>query len=198
MTVPPAEHDDSGRRRYRTILIDPPWTAEQDNVRGAQRHYHLMPLPRIMALPVADLASDDAHLWLWVTNASLRDGYDVMDAWGFVPRSPLTWIKPRISRGKYLRNATEHLILGTRGRAPVRFRAQPTWIFAPVQAHSHKPDEQYAVIERVSEAPYLELFARRRQPGWDVWGNEIDSDVTIPGFPVPSDETRIVQTEQAR
>nr|WP_254431613.1 MT-A70 family methyltransferase [Gordonia rubripertincta] len=89
--------------------------------------------------------------------------------------------------GNYLRNATEHLILGTRGPAPVNFRAQPTWMFAPLQDHSHKPEEQYAVIERISSGPYLELFARRRQPGWHAWGNEIDSDIVLPGYAVPSD-----------
>lgn len=173
--------------KYRTILVDPPWDIEQLNTRGAQRHYSVMTLSRLTELPVSDLATPDAHLWLWVTNATLRAGFDVMDAWGFIPRSPLTWVKPKLGLGNYLRNATEHLILGTRGRAPVRYRGQSTWMFAPVQAHSHKPEEQYAVIERISDGPYLELFARRHQPGWDAWGNEIDSDIAIPGFPVPSD-----------
>lgn len=175
---------------YRTILADPPWDIEQTGDRGAVQHYSLMTLRRIKELPVAELAAPDAHLWLWVTNATLRTGYDVMEAWGFVPRSPLTWIKPRLGLGNYLRNATEHLIFGTRGRAPVKFRAQPTWIFAPLQDHSHKPEEQYAIIERVSEGPYLELFARRRQPGWDAWGNQIDSDIAIPRYPVPSPSDR--------
>ncbi|WP_280377954.1 MT-A70 family methyltransferase [Nocardia wallacei] len=177
-------------RRYRTILADPPWMKHQIGSLGASAHYSLMPLERIMALPVADLAEDNAHLWLWVTNATLRDGYDVIDAWGFVPRSPLTWVKPRFHLGNYLRNATEHLLFGTRGRAPVNFKSQPTWMFAPIQEHSHKPEEQYAVIERISNGPYLELFARRPQPRWHAWGNEIDSDIEIPGFPVPSDRKR--------
>ena len=104
---------------------------------------------------------------------------------GLTPRSPLTWIKPRFTLGQYLRNATEHVLLGTRGKAPVQFRSQPTWMFAPLQDHSHKPEEQYAVIERVSPGPYLELFARRPHPGWDAWGNQIASDIDIPGYPVP-------------
>lgn len=176
--------------RYRTILADPPWDVQQKGQLGAVQHYSLMTLDRIKAMPVSDLAEDDAHLWLWVTNATLRAGYDVMEEWGFTPRSPLTWIKPRIGLGQYLRNSTEHLILGTRGKAPVNFRGQPTWMFAPLQDHSHKPEEQYAVIERVSPGPYLELFARRPQPGWDAWGNEIQSAITIPGYPVPSNRTR--------
>lgn len=173
---------------YRTILADPPWDVQQVGGRGADRHYSLLSLDRIKAMPVSDLATSDAHCWLWVTNATLRIGYDVLEAWGFVPRSPLTWVKPRLGLGNYLRNATEHLILGTRGASPVKFRAQATWMFAPLQDHSHKPEEQYSVIERVSAGPYLELFARRRQSGWDAWGNEIDSDISVPGFPVPSDK----------
>ena len=177
-------------KKYSVILADPPWDVQQKGAYGAERHYSLMSLERIKALPVEDLATDDAHLWLWVTNATLREGYDVMESWGFTPRSPLTWIKPRFTLGVYLRNATEHLILGTRGKAPVKFKSQPTWMFAPLQAHSHKPEEQYAVIERVSgEGPRLELFARRRQPGWDVWGNEVTSDIDIPGFPVPKQQS---------
>lgn len=173
--------------KYKTILADPPWDVQQKGALGAIQHYDLMTLDRIKAMPIADLAEDDAHLWLWVTNATLRDGFDVMEAWGFTPRSPLTWVKPRLGLGQYLRNASEHLLFGTRGRAPVAYRAQPTWMFAPLQDHSHKPEEQYAVIERISGGPYLELFARRAQPGWDAWGNQIDSAISIPGFPVPSD-----------
>jgi N6-adenosine-specific RNA methylase IME4 len=175
--------------KFRTILADPPWDTQQTNRWGAQQHYDLMTQRRIRTLPVHELVEDDAHLWLWVTNATLRDGYDIAEAWGFTVRSPLTWIKFRLGMGHYLRNATEHLLFATRGDAPVGFKAQPTWLPAPVQDHSHKPEEQYAIIERISPGPYLELFARRRpsNSGWFVWGDEIDSDITIPGYPVPSD-----------
>ncbi|TWE12571.1 MT-A70 family methyltransferase [Rudaeicoccus suwonensis] len=178
--------------KYRTILADPPWDIQQKGKRGAGEHYQLMTLERITAMPVADLAADDAHLWLWVTNATLRHGYDVAEAWGFTVRSPLTWIKFRLGLGNYLRNSTEHLLFATKGTAPVRFRSQPTWIQAPVQDHSHKPEEQYALIERISPGPYLELFARRQPPHtsgrdrWHVWGNQIHSDIHIPGYPVPN------------
>jgi N6-adenosine-specific RNA methylase IME4 len=175
----------SGKVKYKTILADPPWDIQQMGSRGAHLHYGLMALERIKAMPIADLADEDSHLWLWVTNAALRQGYDVMEAWGFTPRSILTWCKPRFNLGNYLRNATEHLLLGTRGNAPVGFKGQATWTFAPQQGHSHKPEEQYAIIERISRPPYLELFARHKQPGWDVWGNEINSDLAIAGFPVP-------------
>ena len=173
-------------KKYGCILNDPPWDIEQKNARGAIRHYSLLTLGRIKAMPVADLLEDNAHVWLWVTNATLEHGFDVLRAWDCTPRSVFSWIKPRMGLGVYLRNATEHILLGTRGKAPILFNAQPNWGFFPVQAHSHKPEEVYAIIERCSSGPYLELFARRRQPGWDAWGNEIDSDIEIPGYPVPS------------
>lgn len=166
-------------RRYRTILADPPW-GTKNLASTAGRHYPLMSLEDICALPVEDLAEDDAHLWLWVTNGDVFETAPaVMAAWGFSYRSCLTWIKPRFGLGPYLRNQTEHLLLGVRGRAPIQFRGQGTWMYAPLQEHSHKPEEQYAVIERCSPGPYVELFARRRRPGWDAWGNEVACDVQL-------------------
>jgi N6-adenosine-specific RNA methylase IME4 len=167
------------RRPYRTIMADPPWNIMQTGHRGAEGHYPLMDVEAVGALRVDRLCADDAHLWLWVTNASLHTGKQVMEAWGFSYRSCLTWIKPRFGMGMYLRNQTEHLLLGTKGKAPVLFRAQGTWFYAPVQEHSHKPEEQYVIIERCSPGPYLELFARRKQSGWDVWGDQITCDVAL-------------------
>jgi N6-adenosine-specific RNA methylase IME4 len=111
---------------------------------------------------------------MWVTNSALDEQVGVMEAWGFEYRAALTWIKPYIRLGNYLRHQTEHLLFGTRGRLPIQFRSQGTWFYAPLQDHSHKPKEQYAIIERCSPGPRIELFARRRQPGWDAIGNEID------------------------
>ena len=170
---------------FATILVDPPWPLQ-----GGEKHYRTMSLARIKALPVGTLAARDAHLWLWTTNALLPKAYEVAEAWGFTVRSPLTWVKFRLGLGgRYqLRNATEQLLFCTRGKAPLGSRSQPTWFNAPVTEHSRKPAEQFAIIERVSPGPYLELFARRRpesnQP-WAVWGDQVDSDIRIPGFAVP-------------
>jgi len=165
--------------KYRTILADPPWELNQRGSRGAERHYRLMSTQQICELPVHQFVAPDAHLWLWVTNADIFEQVKVMETWGFSYRSCLTWIKPRFGLGWWLRNQTEHLLLGVRGRAPIQFRGQGSWFYAPLQDHSHKPEEQYAIIERCSPGPYLELFARRRRPGWDVWGNEVESDVEL-------------------
>ena len=172
--------------KYKTILADPPWDIQQKGKsRGAIRHYNLMTLDRIKAMPIADLVEENSHCWLWVTNATLEAGFDVLRAWGFTPRSIYTWVKPRLGLGVYLRNCTEHLLLGTRGKAPIQFKGQMNWGFMPLQDHSHKPEEVYDIIERCSEGNYLELFARRPRHGWGIWGNEVASDVKIKGFPVP-------------
>ena len=180
---------------FATILVDPPWPLQ-----SGEKHYRTMSLARIKALPVGRLAARDAHLWLWTTNALLPTAYEVAEAWGFTVRSPLTWVKFRLGLGgRYqLRNATEQLLFCTRGRAPLGSRSQPTWFNAPVQEHSRKPAEQFAIVERVSPGPYLELFARRRpesnQP-WAVWGDQVDSDIRIPGFAVPRYSERAHEAE---
>ena len=180
---------------FATILVDPPWPLQ-----SGEKHYRTMSLARIKALPVGQLAARDAHVWLWTTNALLPTAYEVAEAWGFTVRSPLTWVKFRLGLGgRYqLRNATEQLLFCTRGKAPLGSRSQPTWFNAPVTEHSRKPAEQFAIIERVSPGPYLELFARRRpesnQP-WAVWGDQVESDVRIPGFAVPRYSERAREAE---
>lgn len=182
--------------RFDVLYIDPPWDVQQKGSYGADRHYDVMTLEQIkgMGAAIRELAAENSHCYLWVTNATLRHGYDVLEEWGFTPRTgPLTWVKPRLGLGQYLRNATEHLLFGTHGKAPVKYRAQPTWAFWPLLDHSTKPDEVYAVIDRLSgrDATKLELFARREPPfpNWSVWGNEIRSDVSLShhGYWVPSD-----------
>ena len=180
---------------FATILVDPPWPLQ-----SGEKHYRTMSLARIMALPVGSLAARDAHLWLWTTNALLPTAYEVAEAWGFTVCSPLTWVKFRLGLGgRYqLRNATEQLLFCTRGRAPLGSRSQPTWFNAPVQEHSRKPAEQFAIIERVSPGPYLELFARRRpesNQSWAVWGDQVASDIRIPGFAVPRYSERAHEAE---
>jgi N6-adenosine-specific RNA methylase IME4 len=172
-------------QKFKTILADPPWDIQQKGNYGAVNHYNLMTLDRIKAMPVADLVEDNAHCWLWVTNATLEAGYEVLRAWGFTPRSVFTWVKPRLGLGVYLRNCTEHLLLGTRGKAPIQFKGQMNWGFMPLQDHSHKPEEVYDIIERCSEGDYLELFARRPRHGWKIWGNEVACDIKMNDYPVP-------------
>ena len=175
------------QKKYSTLLIDPPWDICQKGIRGAQKHYNLMTSEQIRSMPINAITHDNAHCWLWVTNNTLRVGFDIMEEWGFPVKSIFTWIKLRMGLGNYLRNCTEHLLLGIRGKCPVKCKNQVNFGVFPVQDHSHKPEELHEIIQRVSNGPYLELFARRRPSNaeWDVWGNEIESDIVIPGYPVP-------------
>jgi N6-adenosine-specific RNA methylase IME4 len=178
-----------------TLVADPPWNIQQLGRYGAQGHYDLMTMPDIidMGEAIQALTADNAHLYLWVTNAVVPYIKEILEGWGFTYRSIVTWVKPRLGLGGYFRNSTEQLIFATRGKAPVAFKGQPTWFFAPVQDHSHKPEEFYEIVERMSgslgNGVKGELFARRKHHDWLVWGNEIDSDFSLKdfGYPVPSD-----------
>jgi N6-adenosine-specific RNA methylase IME4 len=163
--------------KYRTIVADPPWRYEQPGVTkaDARRFYATLSVGEICGQRdlVLPLAEDDAHLWLWTTNALIEESYDVVRAWGFRPLTLLTWCKPQPGVGNYLRNNTEHCILSSRG-APMtpETKAIASWYIWPRKAHSQKPEAFYDLVEQVSPAPRLELFARRQRLGWDTWGDE--------------------------
>jgi N6-adenosine-specific RNA methylase IME4 len=116
----------------------------------------------------------DAHLHLWVPTPLLPDGFHVLDAWGFPYKGVFVWCKPQIGTGNYWRSACELLLLGVRGRCEFRDHSIPNWVQVDRAEHSAKPKEVRRLLERVSPAPYLELFARCQAapPGWTVWGDE--------------------------
>lgn len=172
--------------QYRTIYADPPWYERGAGKikRGADRHYPLMKTDEICKLPVAKLAADNAHLYLWVTNNFLSDGLRVMAAWGFTYKTMITWGKDKQGLGQYFRGMTEHCLFGVRGSLPYKMDGEKrvqgkTLLLAPRGEHSAKPEEMRTMIERVSYGPFLELFARTTAPGWDSWGNEIITPATI-------------------
>lgn len=146
--------------------------------------YRTMTVEDISALPVSQIAAPVAHLYLWVPNALLPWGLQVMDAWGFDYKSNLIWHKLRKDGGSdgrgvgfYFRNVTEILLFGIRGknaRTLAPGRRQVNYIGSQKREHSKKPDEQYSIIEACSPGPYLELFARGARRGWAVWGNQAD------------------------
>jgi N6-adenosine-specific RNA methylase IME4 len=173
------------RNRYRTIVIDPPWDYDRatglGSTRAAADNYPTMTNTAIAALPVRDMAERDAHLYLWVTNPRLfredDDGLgprEMLSVWGFRYVTMLTWHKLGApGMGWYFRGDTEHVLFGVRGKAPIEPALRESNHFAAARTgHSAKPDRFYELVERVSPGPYLELFARRRRYGWDVWGNE--------------------------
>ncbi len=180
---------------FATILADPPWRFANRTGKVAPEHrrldrYSTMSLDAVKALPVADAAAKNAHLYLWVPNALLPDGLDVMSAWGFRYVSNIIWAKRRKDGGPdgrgvgfYFRNVTEILLFGVRGslRTLGPGRSQVNMIETRKREHSRKPDEQYELIEACSPGPYLEMFARHPNPGWVGWGDESDEEVTPRG-----------------
>lgn len=175
--------------KYKTILADPPWQFSNRTGKMAPEHkrlarYSTMKLEEIKALPVATVADNPAHLYLWVPNALLQEGLDVMKAWGFKYKTNLAWYKIRKDGGPdgrgvgfYFRNVTEMILFGTRGsmRTLEPGRTQVNIICSRKREHSRKPDEMYQLVQNCSPGPYLEMFARQRQDGWTSWGNEVDS-----------------------
>lgn len=171
-------------KKYQIIYADPPWHEAGGGKikRGADRHYPLMKTKDIMALPISNIATQNAHLYLWVTNNFLPDGLKVMDAWGFKYKTMITWVKDRVGLGQYFRGQTEHCLFGVRGMLPYKIvdgkRQQGATVFhAPRQKHSEKPHIMREIIEKVSDRSgynKIELFARNKAKGWDTIGFDID------------------------
>jgi len=174
-------------QRYGTILADPPWRFANNTGKMAPEHrrlhrYRTMALEDIKALPVERCAADPAHLYLWVPNALLREGMEVLDAWGFTYKSNLVWYKIRKDGGPdgrgvgfYFRNVTELILFGVRGknaRTLAPGRRQVNIVSSRKTFHSEKPGQFYDIIESCSYAPRLELFSRKGRLGWDQWGDE--------------------------
>jgi N6-adenosine-specific RNA methylase IME4 len=174
-------------RPYGTILADPPWQFSNRTGKMAPEHrrlsrYPTLTLQAIKTIPVATVAAAQSHLYLWVPNALLREGLEVMEAWGFQYKTNLIWHKIRKDGGPdgrgvgfYFRNTTEMVLFGVRGqlRTLTSGRRQVNIIKTQKREHSRKPDELYAIIESCSPGPFLELFARGQRADWDQWGNEV-------------------------
>jgi N6-adenosine-specific RNA methylase IME4 len=167
-------------RQYPIVLADPPWHFEvYDETSGlahaAGNHYPTMSTEAICALPISKLASDAAVLFLWTTSPHLPESFRVIEAWGFNYKTSIVWVKDRAGLGYWIRNQHEFLLLAARGDIPTPLPAAkpPSVIHAARREHSRKPDEAYALIERMyPDLPKIELFARSQRPGWAVWGNE--------------------------
>ena len=176
--------------RFSTILADPPWQFRNRTGKMAPEHkrlsrYSTLSLQEIIDLPVKDLTNDTAHLYLWIPNALLTEGLQVMKRWGFQYKSNLIWHKIKKDGGPdgrgvgfYFRNATELILFGVRGknaRTLAPGHRQVNFLATQKREHSRKPDELYTIIESCSPGPYLELFARGpRRHDWKTWGNQAE------------------------
>lgn len=192
------------RGHFKAIVADPPWhfkartalqTANWGSRRDVEKHYSVMDLEALKALPVQDLAHPEGcHLFLWTTGPCLQQAFEVMEAWGFrYSTMGFVWAKLRralnpmqlrltptvetdfhVGLGLTTRKNTEFVLLGRRGNARRVAKDVRELIVSRVREHSRKPDEMFARVERYCEGPYLELFAREQRPGWTAWGNEVE------------------------
>ncbi len=175
---------------YSTILADPPWP---DQGRGpvwgsggksqpVTDYYPCMTFDAIKALPVKQLAAKDSHLYLWTVNRYIEEAYNVARSWGFKPVVMLTWEKPPmgIGLGGTFIQTSEHILFCRRGSLGAKKRVDRSVFQWPRGRHSEKPQASYDLIESVSPGPFVELFARKLRPGWDSWGNQIQSTVEMP------------------
>jgi len=182
--------------KFSTLLVDSPWPYHHigrsvgragfgDSYDGAPNKplpYSTMSIAEIAALPIAELAADDAHLYCWTTNGYLEDAFAIVRAWRFEYSTALVWAKNAMGGGlgASFGITTEFLLFARRGRLQQRNRLTGTWFNWKRRyedghpKHSAKPHECYSLIEHVSPGPYVELFSREKQPriGWSYWGNE--------------------------
>ncbi len=175
-------------KQYGTILADPPWRFSNRTGKMAPEHkrlnrYSTLTLDEIKEIPVSIATEDNSHLYLWVPNALLNEGLQVMEAWGFKYKTNIIWHKIRKDGGPdgrgvgfYFRNTTEIVLFGIRGnlRTLAPGRSQVNIMRTQKREHSRKPDELYDIIENCSSGPYLELFARGKRINWNQWGNEVE------------------------
>ena len=172
-------------KKYQIIYADPPWDVKKiirkcRPNQTARLDYQTMTLDAIKALPVSSIADENSTLWLWTTHAYLPKAFDVMSAWGFKYQRTITWDK---NNGMCLfgfHHRTEFLLFGYRGGLEMypRRKAFPTVFRATSDLHSRKPEIVRELIAPFGETK-IELFARQKTEGWDVWGNEVESDIEL-------------------
>ena len=176
-------------KKYKTIVIDPPWKQEMTGSYNKRENrakgldYNTMSIDEIGSMPIGNIADEGAHLWIWTTNQFLRDGFDLMEGWGFKYLAPIHTIKPS-GIGNYFLHRTETLLFGYYKKCIFGDdRYIPNIIEVPrPKRHSEKPQVAYDYIERISAPSRIDIFARKKRVGWDVWGDEVESDIDMTSY----------------
>ena len=183
------------RDRYNIIYVDPPWDyGNTKNLNGqfwgmADKHYPVMKLKDIKELPIQNISQEDAYLFLWVTSPFLEKGFEVMKSWGFKYATVgFVWIKMKNDMsevrgdglGKYTISNAEYCLIGRKGKYWRNSKKVKQIVQTPKYVHSKKPNEvRERIVELCGDLPRVELFAREKKIGWDIWGNELNNDVEL-------------------
>ena len=160
---------------FQTIVIDPPWDwgdeGDVNQMGRAKPDYATMPIEDVGKLPIAKIADNNCHLYLWVTNRSLPKAFRLIDEWGFRYITCITWVKPSFGMGNYFRGSTEQVLFAVKGSQPLKRKDVGTHFSAPRgKRHSEKPDEFYEIVKSCSHRPFIDIFGRGERDGWTVWG----------------------------
>ncbi len=181
-------------KKYGIIYADPPWHYRVYSKKGAGRsaesHYPTMTIEEIQALPVSELADKDCALFMWITFPLLKESLSVLSAWGFKFKTiAFVWIKQNRKSdslfwgmGYWTRANAEFCVLATKGKPKKMAKNVHQVIISHIEEHSKKPDEaRRRIVRLMGDLPRIELFARQKSAGWDVWGNEVESDIILGG-----------------
>lgn len=178
-------------KKYKIIYAGPPWRYARSKVQGAaEKHYPTMSIEELCALPVKEIADKDCILFLWATFPQLKEALQLIKAWGFTYKSvAFVWLKQNrksptwfYGLGFWTRGNAEICLLATKGHPKRQSNKVHQFIISPVEQHSKKPDiTREKILALMGDLPRIELFARQHTPGWDVWGNEIKSDIRFAG-----------------
>ena len=170
--------------KFNIIYADPPWNYLKGSASCLSTPYPTMRTSDICALPVESIAAEDSMLFMWATDHTLPDALKVMHAWGFKYSTvAFVWVKAHCYWGSWSLKQCEYVLLGTRGKPHSKFKNVHNirqLINSPNDKHSRKPNEiRTRITQIVGVLPRVELFAREVPHGWSVWGNEVDSDITL-------------------
>lgn len=179
-------------KKYQIILADPPWSFRGYDLKKTARFvgnkYNVQSKQWLMELPIKNISDANCILFMWVTMPKLNEVFDVIDAWGFEFKTVgFTWLKRNKNKdsffmgmGRWTRANSELCLIATKGNPKRKNASIPQIIYTPIEYHSKKPDVARKRIEDLmGDLPRIELFARQKTEGWDVWGNEVESDIIL-------------------
>ena len=180
-------------KKYQIIYADPPWSFNFRNRKGLSEHakdclYDTMKPADIANLPISDIAGDSCALFLWIMDSQMPLALDIVKSWGFIYKTvAFTWVKTtknsyHFGGGNWTRSNPEQCLLAVKGNMKRLSASVRQLIIEPRREHSRKPDRTRTdIVQLVGDLPRIELFARQKTDGWDVWGNEVDSDIELNG-----------------